>query len=86
MPDTTDRPTKLGTIQRLIPDGAYGFIYCQTDNRDYFFHRDELVDLNFRDLESGDRVTFLIGPGKKGKLQAEQIRRIERIAEARGQA
>ena len=73
MAPSTPDARKSGSIARLFPDKAYGFIYCPTDARDYFFHQVHLEDVTFRSLEEGDAMTFRLGTGTKG-VQAEEVR------------
>ena len=76
---------KSGSIARLFPDKAYGFIYCPADARDYFFHQVHLEGgATFRSLQEGDLMTFVLGTGTKG-VQAEEVRfEHHRAIEARG--
>jgi len=62
-----------GKIARLT-DRGYGFISRDGEEKDLFFHSNELVDLKFDDLKEGDKVTFEIAEGPKG-LNATQVKR-----------
>ncbi len=62
-----------GKIARLT-DRGYGFISREGEEKDLFFHSNELVDLKFDDLKEGDKVTFEIAEGPKG-LNATQVKR-----------
>ncbi len=61
-----------GTIKRLT-DRGFGFIDANT-GKDLFFHANELVGMQYNELNEGDRVTFEITESPKGP-QASQVRR-----------
>jgi CspA family cold shock protein len=54
-----------GTIARLT-DRGFGFIAREGEEKDLFFHSNELVDVEFDDLSEGDKVTFEVAQGPKG--------------------
>lgn len=54
-----------GIIARLT-DRGYGFISRDGEEKDLFFHSNELVDVEFNDLKEGDKVTFEVAEGPKG--------------------
>ena len=54
-----------GTIARLT-DKGYGFISREGEEKDLFFHANELVDVEYNDLNEGDKVTFEVAEGPKG--------------------
>lgn len=54
-----------GTIARLT-DRGFGFIKRDGQEKDLFFHSNEVVGTTFNDLREGDRVTFEVGEGPKG--------------------
>jgi CspA family cold shock protein len=54
-----------GTIKKLIRDRGFGFISAE-DGRDVFFHRTEVVGVDFDSLHEGDTVTFEVEKGEKG--------------------
>lgn len=53
-----------GEIKRLIAGKGFGFIRHDETREDLFFHTSELVNVEFKDLEPGDRVSFL--PRERG--------------------
>ncbi len=55
-----------GTIARLRTEGGYGFIKREGQEKDLFFHANELVGISYDELREGDKVTFEIGEGPKG--------------------
>ena len=54
-----------GSIKRLT-DKNYGFIGREGEEKDLFFHANELNGVEFNDLQEGDAVTFEIEDGEKG--------------------
>jgi len=52
-----------GTIKNLNPK-MFGFI-TQWTWKDIFFHKNDLVWVEFEDLNNGDNVTFEIGQSPK---------------------
>jgi len=63
-----------GTIARLTERG-FGFIARVGEEKDLFFHSNELQNVRFDDLHEGDNVTFEIAEGQKG-LNAVNINRV----------
>ncbi len=55
-----------GTIARLIADKGFGFISREGEEKDVFFHTNELGNVEFNDLKEGDAVTFDIEESPKG--------------------
>lgn len=73
MAPSTDR--KTGTIVRIFPDKAYGFLHCAADARDYFFHKSSLAaGVEFGTLALQTIVSFTVGQNGKGQPQAEDVR------------
>lgn len=54
-----------GTIAR-ITDRGFGFIAREGEEKDLFFHANELQNAQFNDLHEGDKVTFEVTEGPKG--------------------
>ncbi|KKU81577.1 MAG: Cold shock-like protein [Parcubacteria group bacterium GW2011_GWA2_47_8] len=54
-----------GTIVRLT-DRGFGFIGREGEEKDLFFHANELQGVEFNELKQGDAVTFEIAEGPKG--------------------
>lgn len=65
---------KEGTIARLT-DRGFGFIAREGEEKDLFFHSNELKNVEYNDLREGDKVTFEIAEGPKG-LNATNINRV----------
>lgn len=63
-----------GTITRLT-DRGFGFISRENEEKDLFFHSNELQGVEFNDLKEGDKVTFEVAEGPKG-LNATNVTRV----------
>ena len=55
-----------GTIARLVSDRGFGFISREGEEKDLFFHSNELEGVEFNELKEGDQVQFEVGEGPKG--------------------
>jgi len=64
-----------GTIATLIKDKGFGFIAREGQEKDLFFHANELQNVQFVELREGDRVTFEEAEGQKGP-QAVKVSRV----------
>ncbi len=63
-----------GTIARIM-DKGYGFISVEGNDKDLFFHSNELQNVAFDDLQEGDKVEFEVTEGQKGP-QAENVSKV----------
>lgn len=54
-----------GTIKRLT-DRGFGFIAQDGEEKDLFFHSNELQGVQFNELREGDKVEFEIAESPKG--------------------
>jgi CspA family cold shock protein len=54
-----------GTIKTLT-DKGFGFIAIEGEDKDLFFHRNELQGVSFEELKVGDKVSFEKGDSPKG--------------------
>lgn len=54
-----------GIIARLT-DKGFGFISREGEDKDIFFHMNELVNVEFNNLQEGDTVTFEVAQSPKG--------------------
>ena len=54
-----------GKIAR-ITDRGFGFISREGEEKDLFFHSNELQNVQFNELQEGDQVTFEVTEGPKG--------------------
>lgn len=60
-----DAVMQEGVIARLT-DKGFGFISREGEEKDLFFHSNELVGVEYNDLNEGDKVTFEVAEGPKG--------------------
>ena len=56
---------QTGTIARLT-DKGFGFIKREGQEKDLFFHSNELVGVTFDELREGDQVSFEVADSPKG--------------------
>jgi len=56
---------QTGTIARLT-DKGFGFISREGQEKDLFFHSNELVGVRFDELREGDTVSFEVADSPKG--------------------
>ena len=63
-----------GVIARLT-DKGFGFIKREGEEKDLFFHKNELVDVDYDDLREGDKVEFEVEEGPKG-FSAVKVKRV----------
>jgi cold shock protein len=47
-------------------DKGFGFIKRDGQEKDLFFHSNELVNISFEELQEGDKVSFEVGDSPKG--------------------
>ena len=55
-----------GTIKKIVSEKGFGFITVDGEEKDLFFHKNELKDVSFEDLKEGDRVSFEKADSPKG--------------------
>lgn len=60
---------------------SFGFITAESTHEDVFFHKNNLTNCNLRQLELGDVVEFDTIPGRNGKLEAVNIRKVYQASE-----
>lgn len=66
--------TGAGVVKWFDAIRGYGFIKVDGTKQDVFVHISAVEDAD-QNLQSGERVEFVITEGKKGK-QAQQVRRV----------
>jgi len=47
-----------GTIKKIIADKGFGFITVDGEEKDLFFHKNEVKGVSYEELKEGDRVSF----------------------------
>ena len=63
-----------GTVEWFSQEKGYGFITPDEGGEDLFVHYTSIEGRGFRGLEEGERVSYDVGPGRKG-LQAKNVRK-----------
>ena len=64
-----------GTVKWFIEAKGFGFIAQDNGGQDVFAHYSAIQGNGFKTLAEGQKVSFILGDGKKGP-QAEQIEAI----------
>jgi CspA family cold shock protein len=54
-----------GTVAKKT-DKGFGFIKRDGQDKDLFFHSNELKNISFDELQEGDKVSFDVGESPKG--------------------
>ena len=65
-----------GTVKWFNPEKGYGFIARDTGG-DIFVHYSDIEGRGYRVLEEGERVSFIVGEGRKGPA----AQKVQRFAE-----
>ncbi len=68
-----------GTIKKLM-DNGFGFIKTE-EEKDLFFHRNDLEGVEFASLNEGQEVEFEMGQGQDGRPKAVKVRLTETQAD-----
>jgi cold shock protein len=55
-----------GTIKNIVSDKDFGFISVEGEEKDIFFHKNEVKEVAFEDLSVGDKVSFEKADSPKG--------------------
>ena len=63
-----------GTIVRLM-DKGFGFISREGQDKDLFFHSNEVQNTDFNSLKEGDELEFEVTEGQKGP-QAVNVNKV----------
>lgn len=71
-----------GTVVRLMMEKGYGFIRREGQDKDLFFHANELVGVAFNDLHEGDAVTFEVVDSPKGQSATKVSRKEGEVSAA----
>lgn len=65
-----------GTVKWYNETKGYGFIAPDDGGKDAFVHASQLQKANLNDLAEGQKVEFDIQPGRQGKGEAVNIRKV----------
>lgn len=66
---------QTGTIKKIL-DKGFGFIGVEGQEKDLFFHMNEVQNAHFDDLKEGDAVEFETEDGPKG-LSAVKVSKVD---------
>lgn len=71
---------ETGTVKWFNPDKGYGFI--KRDNGgDIFVHYSAIIGEGYKKLDEGERVSFVVGEGRKGPA-AQNVERLSSDTQA----
>ena len=69
-----------GTVKFFNNMRGFGFIKSSETGEDIFVHYSAIEDATGMGLQDGDRVSFVVGEGRKGPA-AHEVRRLEEQGE-----
>jgi cold shock protein len=55
-----------GTIKTIVSEKGFGFITVEGEEKDLFFHKNEVKGVTFEELKVGDKVSFEKADSSKG--------------------
>jgi len=55
-----------GIVAKKVEEKGFGFIKRDGQEKDLFFHSNELKNISFDELREGDKVSFEVGDSPKG--------------------
>ena len=70
--DADDGHRYTGVVSRF--EHGWGFIECESMNRNFFVHYSDIEGTGMRSLELGEVVSFDLAPGKDGRPKAVRVR------------
>jgi len=63
-----------GTIKKIVAEKGFGFITIDGEEKDLFFHRNEVKNVSYEELKEGDRVSFEKTDSPKGPSATSVVR------------
>ena len=63
-----------GTVKWFNPQKGYGFIQPEDDSQDVFVHISAVERSGIGNLQEGQKVTFELGRGDRGKTSAVNLK------------
>jgi len=64
-----------GIIKTIVSEKGFGFITVEGEDKDLFFHRNEVKGITYEELKVGDKVSFEKSDSEKGP-NATNVNRI----------
>lgn len=64
---------QTGVVKWFDTTRGYGFIVCDSIEKDIFVHQSAIIRQGFRFLEEGDEVQFLLEKDSQGKTKAKDV-------------
>ena len=55
-----------GIIKTIVSEKGFGFITVEGEDKDLFFHRNEVKGITYEELKVGDKVSFEKSDSEKG--------------------
>jgi len=55
-----------GTIKTIVSEKGFGFITVEGEEKDLFFHKNEVKGTTYEELKVGDKVSFEKADSPKG--------------------
>jgi cold shock protein len=66
-----------GTVTWFSEQKGYGFISPNDGGENIFVHHTEIVGSGFRSLKEGERVSYVLARGPRGRVVARTVYRAE---------
>jgi cold shock protein len=66
--------TPQGTVKWFDNEKGFGFISPEDGSEDVFVHHTEIAGSGFKSLEEGERVTYEVSQGRKGRKRQMSLR------------
>ena len=66
----------IGTVKWFNPTKGYGFIQPEEGGPDVFVHISAVQQAGLQQLNDGQRISFDVEPGRRGKTSATNLRAV----------